>query len=352
MHILHALFTHALGGLEQSYLDYTDALIASGHRVTALVDPQAPYIHSLKQRRVDIITVRCFGYYDVFATSAIRHYIRELKPTMLIGHNSRAMTMLRKARGRQRDLPLVGVSHSNKTKRAVGMDAVFVLTDAMKKHFLSAGYRDDQLHVIPNMIRVERDQMHHDRQPHEVPVIGAMGRFTPEKGFDVLLDAAYQLTLRRVPFRLVLAGEGPQKEELLAKVDALGLAYYVDFCGWVDDKDAFFDECDLFCLPSLHESFGIVILESWARNVPVIASDADGPSALITSGHNGKLVAVGDDYALADALHQLIDEPDYAAALAERGLRDVAHYDADKVSRIIAGSLIDVVQKQRVAEAA
>jgi glycosyltransferase involved in cell wall biosynthesis len=92
----------------------------------------------------------------------------------------------------------------------------------------------------------------------------------------------------------------------------------------------------IFCMPSRTESFGIVYLEAWLNNVPVIGARAGGVPEVISDGVDGYLVEFGDVAALANRIQILLQRPDSAAAMAERGrLKTLAEHTWDhKIARV------------------
>ncbi|GAB3325907.1 hypothetical protein GCM10027451_50930 [Geodermatophilus aquaeductus] len=159
---------------------------------------------------------------------------------------------------------------------------------------------------------------------HPVPRIGAFGRLTTQKGFDVLLDA-----LRRVdlPFDAVIGGAGRDGEALRAA--AVGLP--VTFPGWVTDARAFLAGLDLFVLSSRVEALPLALLEAIAEGLPCVATDVgDVRSAL---GEDAVVVPVEDPGALAAAVRGLLADP---AARADLGRRARARAERDLGADLMA----------------
>lgn len=147
------------------------------------------------------------------------------------------------------------------------------------------------------------------------PVIVAMGRLHPNKGFDTLLRA-----MQQVPdAELWLAGDGPEEPSLRALAQNLP---HVKLMGWQDNIGALLCAADLFVCPSRHEPLGNVILEAWAHGVPVVAAASEGPSQLIRHGENGLLVPVDDAGALAATLQQMLRDVSLRQRLAVAGHAD------------------------------
>jgi glycosyltransferase involved in cell wall biosynthesis len=172
--------------------------------------------------------------------------------------------------------------------------------------------------VIPNGIDVDRFAAAPKARSFEgAPVVGAVGRFTEEKGHAVLLEAFARFRARRPGARLVLVGYGPLEADLRARAARLGLDGSATFAGVRDSVDVL-GAFDLFAQPSLYESQGLAILEAQAAGVPVVATDVGGVRDGVEHGVTGLRVPAGDPGALASALESMAADPATAAAMAER----------------------------------
>jgi glycosyltransferase involved in cell wall biosynthesis len=105
-----------------------------------------------------------------------------------------------------------------------------------------------------------------------------------------------------------LAGGGEEHENLKALVEKYHLQENVNFIGWVNDKKEFFDKIDIFCLPSLVEPFGVIVLEAMLYDKPIIATEAEGPKEIITHMKDGILVPIGSPTAMSEAIEELMDD--------------------------------------------
>ena len=118
------------------------------------------------------------------------------------------------------------------------------------------------------------------------------------------------------------------------------------FTGWVENKHDFFQGIDLFCLPSLHEPFGIVLLEAFCHGVPVVSSDSEGPTDIIAPDVDALLVKKNDAAALADALERLLADPERAQMMAQNAYQKVvAKYDMKAVAAQIEDALQKITKK-------
>ncbi len=166
--------------------------------------------------------------------------------------------------------------------------------------------------------------------PHPRPYLLGIGRIVPQKGFDLLLDAYARLLYRRLDAPdLIIAGDGPERENLQAQVNTLGLAQRVHLVGRADRMQAvsLFHGCAFFVLPSRQEPQGIVSLEAMACAKAVVAARVGGVPEIVQDGETGLLFRGGEAVALGAALEKMLADPDKAAAMGRAGrARAEAHF--------------------------
>ncbi|QYN34484.1 glycosyltransferase [Pseudonocardia sp. DSM 110487] len=152
-------------------------------------------------------------------------------------------------------------------------------------------------------------------------VIGIAARLSRQKAHHVLLRAVALLSANRPRLRLVVIGGGPEEPALRALVAELGIAEHVLFTGVRDDVRELLPGCDVTCLSSVHEGAPLVVLESMAAGVPVVATDCGAVRDLIADGRDGYVVPVGDPAALAGRIGSLLDDPAMRADMGDRARR-------------------------------
>jgi glycosyltransferase involved in cell wall biosynthesis len=161
------------------------------------------------------------------------------------------------------------------------------------------------------------------------PWIMGVGRLIRQKGFDRMISAVAQL--KRPDVRLVLVGEGPDREALTAQARDLGVTLLLP--GFVRHPLHWFAHADIFVLSSRWEGFGHVIVEAMAAGAPVVAFDCPhGPRDIIDDRTNGLLVPDGDESALAKAIVELLDNRDLARRLSERAATDAARFSSARIA--------------------
>lgn len=159
--------------------------------------------------------------------------------------------------------------------------------------------------------------------PSDRPVIGAVGRLSPEKGFDLLIRAVNLLLRDGLDVTLIIAGEGGQRPALEAFVAALGLGDRVRLLGYCAKTTTLYEALDVFALSSLREGLPNVLLEAMAMEVSVVATRIAGIPRLIRHQENGLLVEAGSVEGLAEALACLLGDGPMRTRLQQAGRETV-----------------------------
>ena len=146
-----------------------------------------------------------------------------------------------------------------------------------------------------------------------------MGRLVPQKDFPSLLRAFGRLA-ERSDARLMILGEGEERPALEAWIEEHGLSDRVALPGFLANPLPAVRKASVFVMSSRFEGFGNVLVEALAVGTPVVSTDCPhGPAEILDGGAYGRLVPVGDDDALADAILASIADPDDADRLIRRG---------------------------------
>jgi glycosyltransferase involved in cell wall biosynthesis len=149
------------------------------------------------------------------------------------------------------------------------------------------------------------------------PVVGTVGRLEDRKGHAQLLDAVQALAADRngrAP-QLLVVGDGPLRDTLVAQARMLGIADRVRFTGTVGDVRPFLAAMDVFVLPSWAEGMSNALMEAMAAARPVVATAVGGNVEVLGEAHTGVLVPAGDPRAIAEAVGALLGDPERAFRL-------------------------------------
>ena len=159
-------------------------------------------------------------------------------------------------------------------------------------------------------------------------IVFALGRHVYYKGFDVLMEA-----MQHTDAFLILGGDGPLRPQLERQAAAMGVSDRVFFSGRIpeDDLAAYFNACDVFCLPSVEpsEAFGLVQLEAMACGKPVVCTQLNnGVNVVNVDGQTGFAVPVRDPLALGHCLARLLKDDALREKLGQQALAHTANYSA------------------------
>ena len=360
MKIINAMFGRGLGGIEQAFLNASQSLARRGHEILSLTHPKAEILPQLEELcrtepSISHRTLANWGQWDPLAVLRLKSLAHRFQPDIVLCHGNRANLLL--GRALKGIAPVVGFAHRYRLKHLARMENVIAVSKDLCQQLYQSGMAQTQVFHIPNMINLDgvrpiqrRNWLQQDAD--RPACIGAMGRMVDDnKGFDLLIDALALLHERDLVFEAKIAGDGPLLPRLKERARQAGLENHLSFPGWVADRQQFFESCDLFCVPSRHEPFGIIVLEAWAHGVPLIATAAQGPTEMMTDQRDGLLVPLaGQDKlvpALADALAQALQNPALMDELATNALAQVRNYGLDAIGEMMETALIKIRNAHR-----
>ncbi len=274
------------------------------------------------------------------ATRDLTEHLTNLQPDVLFCHGYKADLLGRLAARRCR-IPVVGISrgwtqeswkvriYEALDRRYLRkMDRVVAVSEGQAEKVRRCGVEGQQLYVIHNAVDPERfadpDPSYRVklerffRQPR-TRIIGAAGRLSPEKGFDVLVAAAARVVKADDTVGFLLFGEGPCKADLVKQINAAGLSRFFVLSGFRADLDRFFPFLDLLVLPSYTEGLPNVVLEAFASSVPVVATAVGGTPEVVENGVSGYLTPAGNDEALAARILDTLSSEEHLREMGMHG---------------------------------
>ncbi len=207
-----------------------------------------------------------------------------------------------------------------------------------------------KMHIVPNPVL---------RPGAAADVIGgpgrtilSVGRLEPEKDQATLIDAFGQVAARFPEWKLRIVGEGSLRSSLEARASSLGLSGRVELSGAVRDVSSEYSSAQLFVLPSIYESFGLVTAEAMAHGLPVIGfADCPGTNQIIKPGINGLLVR-GEHRvaALAEGLSRLMADDELRRTLGSAAPSTVANLSIEPVTDRWEELIATVAVQRRAGE--
>lgn len=230
-----------------------------------------------------------------------------------------------------------------------GLDAALAVSDAAASYHAAAlGVPPGRFRIVPNGVEVaafaDAEPLPGVADPTR-PTLLFVGRLEPRKGLETLVRAFTLLKSQHPDLRLLVVGEGSERERCQSLLPAR-LRADVVFLGRLggDDLPGIFAACDVFVSPAHGgESFGIVLLEAMAAGRAVVASDIPGYRSVMTDGRQGRLVPPRDPAALAGAIGALVANPALRHAAGAEGRRTVTRYDWQIVAGEVRACYLDAV---------
>ncbi|MFE8072889.1 glycosyltransferase [Marinobacteraceae bacterium S3BR75-40.1] len=301
------------GGAENFFVRLVNGLQASGEvDQKAFIRGHEHRMDALRQGGVPVEGFRFGGPFNQMDRLRYRSALREFHPDIVMTWMNRATLLTPPG-----DYTLISrLGHYYNLKYYRHADYWIGISHGICDHLVKGGMPAEKVFYIPNFAdetpveALPRDSFN---TPSDRPLILAAGRLHVNKGFDILLQA-----LKDVPDAILwLAGAGPEERALKQQCSELGLDERVRFLGWRNDVTRLMKTADLFVCPSRHEGLGSIVMESWAHQCPIIATDSQGPGELIDSGQTGIVTPVDEVAPLADAIRQLLDDPSLREQLTE-----------------------------------
>lgn len=205
-----------------------------------------------------------------------------------------------------------------------------------------------KVQIIPNGIEIvgsgEQGAGRKIKEGNKAPIIGTIGNLNVQKGQKYLVEAMTEIHKRYPLATLEIIGEGPLREDLESLAEDLKIENRVTLLGAKKDVFAHLKHWDVFVLPSIAETFGIVILEAMQAGVPVVASKVGGILDIIEHKSEGILVPPRDPAKIAEAIKEILDHPSLAAKLKKAGKARVKDFDWKKVIKEIEELYFTIVE--------
>lgn len=338
MRVLQAMAGGEYGGAEAFYVRLVLALHKAGLEQRAVIRANERRAAVLMEGGMAPIQVRFGGKFDIKSGFALRKAIHDFKPDVVLTWMNRATAFTPRSK-RFAHVGRIGGYYDLKYYK--NCDHIIGNTEDIVGYLQNAGWPPERTHYLPNFVDGKRAQPVSRADyytPNGSPLILALGRLHENKGFDVLIKA---LELAPDAY-LWIAGEGEQRAKLEEQAQRAGIKPRIRFLGWRDDVPALLATADLFVCSSRHEPLGNVVIEAWAQECPVIATETQGPGVLIDHMESGVLVPVDDAQTLGQAMDYVLNEDGLRGRLARNGRN---RYESDFTEELVVRKYLDFFEK-------
>jgi glycosyltransferase involved in cell wall biosynthesis len=295
--------------------------------------PNVEFYERARRRGLSVRMVHCKGRADWRAVRQIEEYIQEDAVDLVHTHGYKADLYGYLAAWRCHK-PVVATCHNwvggtaalgiyNHLDRMVlkKFNALAAVSDAVAHRLLAFGVPTEKIKTIANGIDVtafERAQPLPLLKAEDGTVVGIVARLDLQKGFEYLLRAARDLCKTTPDLKIVIVGEGPDREKIEEMIEQYGLQSNVILAGQQSNMPAVYAAMDIFVLPSLNEGLPMTVLEAMAASKPVIATKVGAIGSVIKDGENGLLVNAKDSEGLRNAIASLLSDPERRQRLGDQ----------------------------------
>jgi glycosyltransferase involved in cell wall biosynthesis len=315
---------------------------------------------------IDVQYLRCRrGRNPIYMIRQFAQLLRALKPNLVLTYNWGAIDGVVAARIAG-GLPVIhsedgfGADEALRQKRRRILFRTMTLRSAYRVVAPSETLVDIMLRIwrlpgkriehIPNGIDLNRfaPEIRRPEQEQEKVILGAVGVLRPEKNHELLLSAC-AAAARRMPIRLIIAGDGPERKALEEKVQSLGLTAAVEFLGHCGNPTEIYRRLDLFVLSSKTEQMPLAVLEAMASGLPVVSTDVGDVKKMVSPENRPFIVSGEKDF--YEALTSLAANPALRKniGVANRA-RCIALYDIRKMLQRYSTLYENAIRSSYVAQ--
>lgn len=320
------------------------------------------YLKKARERGLECIEIRETKTFESAIVDQIVALHQKIPFTIIHTHDLRSNVYGLLAAHRLK-LPIISTMHgwvANSFKRKAIMvlgnlmlsylfDAVITVSNAAKQR-LDSYLPSARVLTVHNTLdtknykKIEGDSFRRSLNiPKETPLLAKIGRLSPEKRQEDLIQAAAQLLEDGYDFKIVFIGVGPEESRLRQLSEQLGIADAIIFSGFIEDMLPVYSEIDLVIQTSSTEGLPNVILEAMLMRVPVIATDVGGTSEIVDSSEVATLIPPENESVLVSTLKSFLDRPEYYRLKLDRAEQRIKEsFDSERRLEMMAALYRDL----------
>ncbi|HEX3430573.1 MAG TPA: glycosyltransferase [Rhizomicrobium sp.] len=347
--ILNCMFARGFGGLEKLFLDEIEMLCEAGMPARGLVRRGSDIERHARERGLAFDAIETWSDWDPVSRARASQAIRRAEPRLILCVGRSAHRLM--ARVAPKPIPIVPMVQKRRFDPNFRHNGVLAAAEHRRRTLIDDGEPAENIIVIPNAVRLPPPKS--DYRLSSPARLCALGRLHEKKGFGMLIDAVAQLVARGIDCGCTIAGEGPERGDLEARIARAGLNSRVALPGWTDRVADFLSPADVFVLPSFQEDFPLAVLDAMASGMPIVASAIDGPRDFLVDGRTALLVPPNDSPALANAIARLIKNDSLRESLG-RATRHEAeqHYSFSAIGQRLTRALEAVLAGRSISDGA
>lgn len=342
INILYLIDNLKLGGAQKIVLTLSEGLDPNKYRIyTISMGERGPFYEKFKERGQYIESLDITSFWKLYRLFKILAFAKKNEVTLIhsfLFYSNFFGRIIGKA-GR---VPLIICS-----ERATGVwkNRLFRLVEALVKGFADyytavseatkrfmvekEGIPCEKVVTLYNGVDIRETATDVSRLkldlgiPPGSKVIGTVGRLADQKGYEYLIKAFKLVNERHKEAVLVIVGGGPLEKSLKDEAVKCSLNDKIVFTGPHKDPSLLMDAMDIYVISSWFEGMSNSLLEAMAKGLPVVATDIDGNREVVVDGETGLLVPPRDEYAIAEALNNLLSGPSVMKAMGLAGKKRI-----------------------------
>lgn len=326
--VLTLITPSRFSGAERISVYLADGLQQRGHRVVFGCKRNRRLLEALEERNIEAHVLPISGKLNLTSPFILSWFAEWLGADIIHTHLSTA-SLWGAVAGKISGIPSIASVHALNARTCYAYsDMLAACSEGVREHLMGQGLPGERIEVMYNGLSPcqfddipSRDEVRLELDlPLDAPVIGEVAHLSRRKGQAYLLEAVALLLERRPGLICMLVGEGEDREELEAQIDALGIRHATRMLGYRSDARRLMQAMDLVVLPSVErEGLGIALIEAAFMGKPVVGSDAPGIREALIDGETGLLAPPADARGLAGAIDTLLSDRELARRMGESG---------------------------------
>lgn len=306
--------------------------------------PYPKLLGTILRSDADVIHAHSFAYFPTYVSALSRTLKRKVfvltshqPPTESAFRNRFLMRMYNRGIGRLSLKAADGIIAATKREAAYLIQA--------------AGAEPRKITVVPEGVNLNLYHAKADQSKKSEDIL-FVGRLAPEKGLPFLIEAIPEVVRQHPSAAFLFVGEDQGvKHVLLKRAADLKVTQYMKFLGpkFGAELADIYREAALFVLPSLYETFGLVILEAMASGLPVVATRVGGVPELVRDEYNGVLVSPKDHVALADAINNFLSNRQLYRRVSAQNVETAKRYSWRGIAERIDALYVSLLMTRTVS---